>query len=137
MGPALILLHRVVPCMTILDWLLFDEKGWMTKLSPLFGVVAPLVYFAYAVVAAQMGNVVQDGSRYPYPFIDVDKLGVFTVAKTVAVLLAGFIVLGYVFYAIDYALARFSKNQKLSKPVAPEKNDAGKFIDSEKSLAKR
>lgn len=110
-GTALILLHRVVPIMTVLDWLLFDQKGWMTKFSPLFGVSAPLVYFAYSLIAAATGSVLQDGSKYPYPFIDIDTLGVSTVALTVTAMVAGFIVLGYILYFIDYRLAKFSKKR--------------------------
>lgn len=112
---ALILLHRVVPPMAILDWLLFDKKGWMTKLSPVWGVTAPLVYFAYAVIAAQTESSVQKGSRYPYPFMDIDKLGVPTVAVTVAALAAGFIVLGYLFYAVDHTLAKKAEHKRAAR----------------------
>ena len=38
---------------------------------------------------------------YPYFFLNLDNLGVAGVAKWVAILFAGFIVLGYIFYGID------------------------------------
>ena len=114
MGFALILLHRVVPIMVILDWLLFDKKGLITKFAPILGVIAPLIYFAYAVIAAQFETVLQNDSRYPYPFIDIDKLGVSTVSTTVIMLLIGFIALGYIFYAVDYGLAKYSRKRARS-----------------------
>ena len=38
---------------------------------------------------------------YPYFFLNLDNLGVAGVAKWVAILFAGFIALGYIFYGID------------------------------------
>ena len=90
-------------------WLIFRKEDDSTRFSPILWIIAPLVYFVYAVIAAQTGNVMQGGSRYPYPFIDIDQLGIFTVAVTVMALLAGFIVLGYVFYAIDHNFSKISQ----------------------------
>jgi len=116
-SPALLLLHYIVPSMTLLDWLLFDEKGLTKKLYPILGVIIPFVYFGYALIAAQTGTY-QNGSRYPYPFIDVDNLGVLKVSLTVAALAAGFILLGYLFFLIDHGLARLYQNRKKPKTVS-------------------
>lgn len=45
MGISFLLLHYIVPIMTILDWLLFDKKGYIKKESPLVWTLGPLVYF--------------------------------------------------------------------------------------------
>ncbi len=104
-------LHYVVPIMTILDWLLFDKKGWMRPYSPLLWTAFPLLYFGYAMLAARVGDGIgYGGSRYPYPFIDVDKLGWPTVLLTTAALVTFFIALGYLFYFIDRTLKRLEKN---------------------------
>lgn len=109
----LVILHYVMPIGMVLDWLLFDEKGHMDKTGPLAWVAFPLVYFACVlfcvnVLGISMGAGGMSASRYPYPFIDVDALGVPTVALSCLVLVAAFIALGYVYYAIDHALAKRS-----------------------------
>lgn len=98
MGISMLLVHYVVPIMTISDWLLFDKKGSMKKTSPLIWAIGPLAYFAYIMVAAQMGG------RYPYPFIDVDMLGWSRVLVNGAGLTVFFIALGYGFVGIEKML---------------------------------
>jgi hypothetical protein len=104
MGLSLLAVHYVVPILTILDWLLFDKKGQISAAAPLTWAIAPLVYFAYAMIAARIGDGIGSHSRYPYPFIDVDVLGWGKVLSTVFVLVIGFIVLGYGFYFVDRML---------------------------------
>jgi hypothetical protein len=106
-GVSEFLLHYAVPIMTVADWLLFDRKGYMKVYSPLLWTIAPMAYFAYAMIAARVGEGIgYGGSRYPYPFMDVDKLGWGTVLLTVLVLLAIFIALGYVYVLIDRVLLK-------------------------------
>ena len=45
---------------------------------------------------------------YPYFFLNLDNLGVAGVVNWVAILFAGFITLGYIFYGID----KFVKSKK-------------------------
>ncbi|MEA5050890.1 MAG: Pr6Pr family membrane protein [Oscillospiraceae bacterium] len=104
-------LHYVVPVLVLLDWLLFDRKGWMKPLSPLLWTVFPLAYFALALIAGAARLSDFGGSRYPYPFIDVDARGLPAVLLTAAVLLAFFIALGYGFYFADRALARAARRR--------------------------
>jgi hypothetical protein len=93
--------------MSILDWLLFDRKGQIGPAAPLAWMAAPTLYFLYAMAAARLGGGIGYDSRYPYHFIDVDVLGWWRVATTGLRLLAGFILLGYVYYAVDRLMARF------------------------------
>lgn len=107
---TLILLHDVCPLMVLLDWILFDEKGLLTGKFPLQGVAAPLLYFVYAMIAANIGDGIGHGSsRYPYPFIDVDVLGLPKVLLIVIGLVAFFLALGFGFYRLDRFLHRREK----------------------------
>jgi len=116
MQVVLILTHYVVPIMTIVDWFAFDKKGAMKAYSPLTWTVLPLLYFGYAMIASQIGDGIgYSGSRYPYPFIDVDALGLPRVLLTVVVLLLVFIALGYVYYGIDRMCCKFSKERGQSE----------------------
>jgi hypothetical protein len=110
MRVAMVLTHYVVPVMTIVDWFAFDKKGHMKAYSPLTWTILPLLYFVYAMIASQIGDGIgYSGSRYPYPFMDVDALGLPRVLLTVGILLLFFIALGYIYYGIDRVCTKFSK----------------------------
>jgi len=64
-----ILLHKVSPVAMTLWWLLFAPRARLKSSAPLWWASYPLLYFAYAVARGQAGD------RYPYPFMDVGKLG--------------------------------------------------------------
>jgi len=104
---AVRLVHYVVPIMTILDWLLFDRKGQITLTAPLVWTAFPLIYFAYVMITAALrqGNGF-GSSRYPYPFLNVDSLGLGKVLLTVLLMVLFFIALGYGFVLADHLLQR-------------------------------
>lgn len=108
-------LHYIIPIMTILDWIIFDEKGYMGFRDVLAGLVLPLVYFAYVLIRVGVfgfGFGLQDnGSRYPYDFIDVDVLGLQTVLITACVLVAVFVVLSGMYLGIDRGLAKIKRGR--------------------------
>ncbi|HEX3424200.1 MAG TPA: Pr6Pr family membrane protein [Sphingomicrobium sp.] len=71
-GPALvadILLHKISPVLMALWWLLFAPRGKLKWSAPIWWSLYPLAYFAYALERASL-----DG-KYPYPFMDVGKIG--------------------------------------------------------------
>lgn len=101
------LLHTAVPVLSVLDWLLFDEKGKYTVRSPFMWVLLPDIYFVLIVIYAYtVGKPFMGGSRFPYFFIDFDLLSVGAVLLYVAALHVFFIALGFVFVGIDRLLAR-------------------------------
>ena len=107
----MLILHYIVPIMTILDWLLFDEKGRMRAWAPFLWTILPLAYLAVVEVAINawgfsFSGGVEGASDYPYPFLDAATLGWPRVIGLICALVAAFIVLGYVWRAIDGVLAR-------------------------------
>ena len=71
-GAALLadmLLHKVSPVAMSLWWLLFAPRGRLKYNAPLWWALYPLAYFAYAIARGL------NGDKYPYPFMNVDKLG--------------------------------------------------------------
>lgn len=100
------LVHYVVPIMTILDWLLFDEKGRMNATSPLLWSIFPLSYFAVIMLLAAL---TPGTPFYPYPFINVSALGLKRVLTTVALMTMFFLALGYVFFVIDLLLSKVKR----------------------------
>jgi hypothetical protein len=63
------ILHLVTPALFILYWLLFaDKKGLQWKI--IFSwMIYPVVYLVYTLLRGPLVH------WYPYPFIDVDKIG--------------------------------------------------------------
>ncbi len=77
-------LHRVVPLVLILDWILFDPWPRTSRSSALSWLAGPLAYLAYSLLR---GPIVQ---WYPYPFLDPRRKGGYEhVALTCVVLAIG------------------------------------------------
>jgi hypothetical protein len=94
------LLHTVVPLLAVLDWLLFDRQGRFRWRYAVYWLAFPLGYLAFALVR---GLIVD---KYPYPFINADKLGYDGVAVSSLVFAVAFWILGLLFVAIDRLLRR-------------------------------
>ena len=94
--------HVILPLMYVLDWILFYEHKKVRWFYPLTSVVFPALYVAFVFIRAAIVNFNPEVPYlYPYFFLNLDNLGVWGVAKWVAILFAGFIALGYIFYGID------------------------------------
>lgn len=109
-----LVVHYFVPILALLDWFMFDEKGRYTWIDPLRWPLLPAAYFAFALIRAPLFGPIPgfiSGSRYPYPFIDVDVLGWGGVAKNAAVILVVFVVAGYLYVMFDHALAKLHRRR--------------------------
>ena len=97
-GPALIadrLLHDASPILMAIYWLLFVPRGRLRWSAPWWWVTFPLLYFSYALARGQLDH------RYPYPFIDVAKLGWPQVLLNSAGIAFGFILAGFLLVWLD------------------------------------
>ncbi|MHC8313005.1 Pr6Pr family membrane protein [Pseudomonas sp. GT1P32] len=89
------LLHDVMPLLFLAWWWLCVPKGTLRLRHIALWVIYPLLYFAYALLRGHLLAV------YPYPFIDVDKLGYPQVFVNAGGLLAGFVVIALLVIALD------------------------------------
>ncbi len=90
-------LHYFCPVITILFWLFCNDKSGLQVWHGLFWLISPALYIVYTVIRVKLGYVFdENGRRWPYDFMDVDKLGVKTVVRNLAVLGLIFMVLGLV-----------------------------------------
>ena len=97
-GPALvadILLHKVSPILMALWWLLFAPRNKLRWNAPLWWTAYPLLYFAYVLARGA-----EDG-KYPYPFLDVGKLGWLQTALNAGGIAMAFILAGFLLVWID------------------------------------
>ena len=92
---ANILMHRVSPVAMTLWWLLFAPRNRLKWTAPLPWAIYPVVYFLYVLARGQLDN------RYPYPFIDVGKLGWLPALLNAAGIALAFVAAGFALVWID------------------------------------
>jgi hypothetical protein len=105
------LVHIIAPLMAIIDWLLFDVHGRLRWQYPLRWLVYPLAYLAFVLIRGLIvhGPFVYPNLHYPYPFLNVDKIGYSGIALNTLIYGIAFWLIGLVFVVMDRpVLARLS-----------------------------
>lgn len=93
------LLHTVVPVVYLLYWFFFAHKEGVSFKSVPRWLIYPLIYVASALLYGKFTG------RYPYPFLDLPKVGWASMMVTCSVILAGYAALGMAVVAICHRLA--------------------------------
>ncbi|MEE1126246.1 MAG: hypothetical protein U0L18_10010 [Acutalibacteraceae bacterium] len=105
-------LHYIIPAMVIIDWLLFDKKGFFKLFFPIIWTIPAILYGVYVYVSVLVLNravgleksfcyPIKDCGSYPYPFFNVDVNGIINTVATLLLLAVIFLVVGYLMYGID------------------------------------
>ncbi|MGZ7455396.1 Pr6Pr family membrane protein [Pseudomonas sp. Ma2-10] len=94
------LMHDVMPLLFLAYWWWCVPKGTLRLRHIAAWVIYPVTYFAYALWRGHLLAV------YPYPFVDVGKLGYPQVFLNAGGLLVGFVVIALLLMAIDRQLGR-------------------------------
>jgi hypothetical protein len=103
---SMILTHFVVPIMALADWVLFLPHGETRYRAAFAWLSYPLAYLCFSLLRAEFGHPSFDyGSKYPYFFIDADKLGWGNMVWILPAFTAGFFLLGLGIIFIDKRLA--------------------------------
>ncbi|MBV6822348.1 Pr6Pr family membrane protein [Pseudomonas sp. PD9R] len=89
------LMHDVMPLLFLGYWFCWVPKGTLRLRHIGLWVIYPLVYFAYSLLRGHLLAV------YPYPFIDVEKLGYPQVFINAGGLLVGFVVIALLVIGLD------------------------------------
>ena len=89
------LLHKVSPVAMALWWLLFAPRGRLKYRDPIWWAAYPIAYFVYALVRGHYEG------KYPYPFMDVGKLGPVQTAINAGGIAMAFILAGFALVWID------------------------------------
>lgn len=104
-------LHYIVPIMTVFDWILFDKKGYTKLYSPIIWSIFPILYMTICYICVYFGiNIgVSSDSRYPYPFMDIDKFGISTVILYDFLMAIIYVSTGYIYCLIDNLMIKKRK----------------------------
>ena len=89
------LMHDVMPLLFLAYWWCCVPKGTLRLRHIVAWVIYPVAYFAYSLWRGHLLAV------YPYPFIDVEKLGYPQVFVNAGGLLVGFIFIALVLIGLD------------------------------------
>ena len=95
-----VMLHDIVPVLYVMHWLVFGPRGALRFGLAGRWLVFPLAYFAYTLVRGALIG------WYPYPFVDVSRLGYLRVIINAAGLIVFFLLMAAAVIAIDRWLAR-------------------------------
>jgi hypothetical protein len=104
------LLHDVVPVAFVAYWAVFVGRGRVRWSDIPRWLGFPVVYLIYTMIR---GPIVD---WYPYPFLDVRKLGYARTFLNAAVLLATFSAIGAMFVAVDRVIVRTTGRMRSSRP---------------------
>jgi hypothetical protein len=114
--------HVVLPIMYIADWFLFYERKKCTWRYPVASTIFPLAYAIFlfihaAVLGFNSSILTPTGSTliYPYFFVNIDKQGIPGVLLWIAILSVAFVVMGFVFYALDRLEIKKSNKRRIKK----------------------
>lgn len=107
-----LLVHYIVPLMTIFDWILFDKKGNYSSKNLAKYALIPIIYLVFSCIKAAFGYTFSSGSKYPYYFLDIDKYGLLEVGRNVLIVAIAFLLLGEIFILIDKLILKISKKIK-------------------------
>jgi len=100
-----IVVHYVVPILTIIYWIIFAEKGLFEYYYPFLWAIPFFIYLIIILLRAHYGRILEySQTRYPYDFIDLDYLGLIKTSRNIAILSSIIIILGYIFLLIDLIL---------------------------------
>ena len=61
--------HYIVPSSLLIVWLIFPPETQISKRTPLFWEIYPVIYGAYIIIRGEILD------KYPYPFFDINVIG--------------------------------------------------------------
>ena len=103
------LVHTLSPCLVILDYFLFDEKGNLKKYYPFLWLICPFNYVFFVYMYAAKGGTfygIGGSQRFGYFFLDYVEIGITGVVKWIIVMTLGILMASYLLIAIDKILEK-------------------------------
>jgi len=94
------LLHSVIPCLTILFWFLYEDKKALRYAHISKWMLYPLIYLVYILIRGNFSHF------YPYPFVNVDQIGLPRVLVNAFVLLLVFLFTAFIFVFLGKVLSK-------------------------------
>ena len=94
------LLHTIIPILVIVFWYLYEDKVAAKYKHILKWLIYPLTYLAYILIRGNFSDF------YPYPFVNVNQIGLQKVLVNSAGLIVLFAVLSFIFIKVGRTTSR-------------------------------
>ena len=94
--------HIVTPVLAVVGWVIFGPRPRFDRSTLLWSLVWPGVYFVYSLIHGAITG------WYPYPFVDVAKIGYPLAMRNLAVVIVLLLAVGAVYVWLDRRLHRTS-----------------------------
>ncbi len=94
------LLHTVIPAIAILFWYLYEDKTAVRYMQLIQWLIYPLIYLVYILIRGHFSEF------YPYPFLNVNGLGLQSVLVNSAGLMVLFIGISALYIKLGKVLKR-------------------------------
>lgn len=94
------LLHVIIPALYMLYWLAFMPKGALNWKDGIVWAYFPLAYLIYSLIRGHLMG------WYPYPFLNVTKLGYQKVFINSGLMVVAFVVVGFLLIAFNKFLGK-------------------------------
>ena len=94
------LLHTINPLIVVLFWYLYEKKDAVKYSQIRSWLIYPAAYLVYVLIRGSLS------AFYPYPFINVARIGTTKTLLNSSLLLAFFIVTAFIFVAVGKGLAK-------------------------------
>lgn len=106
-----LLVHLVVPLLTIFDYIIFGEKGNLKNTYPFIWTASLIFYLVFDVIYVCLGGKFNNLNNYPYFFLNIDKYGFIGVMINCLIIYILFLLFGIIVQRLDQKLKKI--NQKL------------------------
>lgn len=100
--------HLIVPLLVIFDYIIFGEKGNLKKNYPFIWSLILIVYQLFVIIYSLWGGKFM-GSTVPYPYMDINKNGIWNVIINCLLVYIFFIGYGTIVQSLDNKLAKKGK----------------------------
>ena len=100
------LVHYLVPGLTVLEWLVAADKKGLGLADAVIWLAIPLCYLLFCLERAAAGARIRGTGRlWPYPFMDLEALGLKKWTRNMLLTLAGFFALGLLLLGVSALFA--------------------------------
>jgi hypothetical protein len=96
------ILHQLTPAVTVVVWLVFGPRGWVSSRVVLGSLGIPLLWIGWMLARGALVH------SYPYDFANVEELGYGPVAVTLLGILGVGFVVAATYWGLDALVRRVS-----------------------------
>lgn len=103
------LVHTISPILVILEYFLFERKGYFKMYYPIYWIIIPSCYVIYVYIYAKLGGRffnIGGSEKFAYFFLDYESIGIINVVKWIMLIMIFMISVSYILIYIDCKIGK-------------------------------